>query len=151
MSFHPVFERMGTYKYRWPDGEVVTYEEAIFFTVKIDEKKVPVVVALEKRERFGKVRRRAIVFVKDVAEVEFTGTDNYDETGNLVCPLKKIDSEEMFRINESIPDTLMKFPIVYHKDYIRDGFDRLGVLVNCSDLKLMIDYALTRARMEGRV
>jgi hypothetical protein len=149
--FYPIYEKMGSYTHRWPSGEIVTYENSAFFTVKIGEEKISVIVAFKETEKFGRIRKRAVVFVKGSAIIEFTSTDNYDKTGDLLGPLKKPKVEEMFSLNESVPNAFTRFRIVYHKDYIKNGFDRLGILVNCSDLYTMINYALTRAQMEGTI
>jgi hypothetical protein len=113
---------------------------------------VNVTVAFGQREAFGEgTRKRVLVIMDKEVLVQFAGTDNYDKTGNLIATLKKPKSEEMYRINDSIPPELRRFNIVYHKDYVRDGFDRLALVVNCSDIKTMIDYALTRALLEEKI
>ncbi|MCD6515222.1 MAG: hypothetical protein J7L07_09890 [Candidatus Odinarchaeota archaeon] len=83
--------------------------------------------------------------------VEFVATDNHDKTGNLIAVLRKPKSEEMYKLNDKLPEELSNFNIVYHKDYIRGGFDRLGVLTNSSDIKTLVEYVLTRARLEGLI
>lgn len=66
-----------------------------------------------------------------------------------ISPLKKPGSEEMCRVNDEGLPEFRRFRIVYHKDCIRDGFNRLDVIFSSSDVLGMIEYALTKARLEG--
>jgi len=77
--------------------------------------------------------------------VEFVATDNHDKTGNLIAVLRKPKSKEMYKLNDKLPDELSNFNIVYHKDYIRGGFDRSRSLANSGDIKTLVEYVLTRA------
>lgn len=147
--FYVSFDKIGRYKYRWPAG--IEEYDGIHYNAEINGTKVPIIVGFTKKEAFGKPRKKIIVFIKDQPIVEFAETDNYEKTGLVIGVLKKPRSEEMYKINDELPSELEKFKLVYHKDYIQDGFDRIGILLSSSDIQGMIEYALTKARLEGNI
>ncbi|MCS7137474.1 MAG: hypothetical protein NZ941_03790 [Candidatus Caldarchaeum sp.] len=146
-----VFERAEpNYKHRFPAGDE-DYEVALHFNLLIADQKIPVIVAVGEREAFKAKRKRILVIVNGKVVVEYAGVDNYDKTGQLIAVLKKPNSEEMYRINETLPPEIREFRIVYHKDFVSSGFDRLGLLFGSADVQNMINYALVRARLEGQI
>ena|GEM_PF-1976858 len=143
-----VFERAGRYVYKAPDGNTIEYD-ALYFHLDVDGRRIEIVVGLTKSFTYGALRKRTVVFINGTPIVEFVATDNYNETGNLIATLKKPNSNEMYNINDELPYELLWFNIVRHRDHIDGGFDKLAILVNSSDLKEMIRYAVTRAKLKG--
>ena len=148
MKIHPVLKNIGKYAYIWPDGTKIECD-SLYFLIKLPNEEVEVIVGVTELKVWGSIRKKIFIFVKNTPIVEFVATDNYDKTGNLIAVLKKPSSGEMYKLNEKLPYELEKFNIVYHKDYIKNGYDRLGILVNSSDLKTIIEYAIIRAKWMG--
>jgi hypothetical protein len=136
------------YEYKWPN-EKERFDCALHFSAVIEGKEVPLTIALGEREAFGQMRKRVIVSIKKRTILELCGTDDYDATGNLLCVLRKPNSEEMYERAETTPLQYWRFARVYHNSYIKKGgYDRVGILVGSDDFRTMIDLALTRAVLE---
>ena len=135
------------YVHQWP-LEREEYEGAIKFRADVRGRSIPVLIAFGEREAFGRKRRRVLVIVNGKVMLELVGTDDYDSTGELIGVLKQPKSEKHFRRGEPIPLELSGFTLVLHKHYIKGGYNTLGVLFKEIDIKGMIEYGLTRARLE---
>jgi len=136
------------YIFRWPPGPE-KYEGAIKFRAKV-EGKVSQYTLPSARESFGTLRKRVFIVVKHRPMLELASTDNYDETDYLIGVLKKPRSEEHYRPGDAIPVELSRFTIVFHKHYIKNGFNSLAVLFSTADIEGMIEYRLIRAKLERR-
>jgi hypothetical protein len=139
------------YTYTWPDGNIEIYN-AVIYEAEFGDWKGEIVVGFTEREGYGKLRKRAIVFINGHPEAEFVGTDDYDKTGHLAALIKRPDGKFM-RIDE-IDRRYAGFNVVNHSSQIREGREGFAaLLVSSDDHKTMIQHALIqwewrRARRE---
>ncbi len=139
------------YTHIWPSKEEEKFDGALKYVANFRGKKIPVKIAIGEREAFGRHRKRVLIIVKDRVMSELAETDNYDKTGLLIGVLKKPKSEEGYKVGDTVPLELSQFTIAYHRDYIREGFDRIGIIFKSSDIDSMIRYGLVKAEMEGMI
>lgn len=148
--FYAKLDKIDKYQHRWPDRYIEKYD-ALFFKIKLNRQDVSVIVGFTERRAFRRNRKRVVIFVKGIPEVEFCGVDDYKNRGYVIAVLKKPKSEKMYTITELPPSEYSEFQIVHHKDFIKGGYDRLAILVRADDIHTMIKHALIRVRLEERI
>jgi len=151
------------YEYCWPpcrsEENKEVFEEARCFEVYVNGRMQKFLIAYGYREAFGRNRRRIVVYRaglrggKPMPVVEFAGTDDYNNTKNVVSIIKKPDRKFM-KVKEVMlyPEySKIRHYIVEHATAIKRG--KLGyaaLRAREDDIKLILYHALTQYKWRGK-
>jgi hypothetical protein len=147
-----------SFEYQWPDKKEV-FDRAYKGTLQLGKKSLHVCVGFTYRDAAGTKRRRAIVFFGEPPRltpvVEFTGTDDFDNTGSMASIIKVSNDRDgglrQLRPYEPLPCDYSGSDLVIYNHVItgRYATGSMAVLLNQNDVKAMVDHALIRAKLKG--
>jgi hypothetical protein len=130
----------------WGNGGVDEMEATAFVAVG-RERRVTLHVGrvIGGKEAYGRDRVRYHVARGSHVIVEFTGTDDYDETGRVFSLLKHKDGSQCTDISQ-VPEKYQRFSVEPLPNLVDDGkqYRGLAVVVQADDLEAMAQYGLLR-------
>lgn len=137
------------YEHRWPDGSVERYDAWVEYRARSRTREHLVRVAFCMRNTYGRLRRRAIVFIDGQPLAEFLGADDFDRTGEVLCEIKVADKvgKRMCRYpDEVIPERYVGLPVVGLTTRVSGPgvHNAWAVVANVSDHKTMCTLAALR-------
>ena len=128
------------YEHIWPDGNKETYQAIEF----ISDEDIKVTIAFTFRDIFSMKRRKVVIFLDDWPIVEFTATDEYATTGELISLIRRRGGRDFYSSDESTPPEYMGFNTILYSKLIRQpgAFNSIAAVVNIADIRSMLQHAL---------
>ena len=128
------------YEHVWPDGSKETYAALEL----ISDEDTRVITAFTFRPVFNRNRRKVVIFFNDWPAVEFTATDDYGTTGELVSLIRRRGGRDYYSWDESAPPEYMGFNTIKYSERIQEpgAFHSIAIVVNIVDIRSMLQHAL---------
>jgi hypothetical protein len=142
-------------KYRWPGGDIETYQIWIKYFARAESGEHEIIIGYGKRFAYGKRRLRIVIWIDNYPHAEFIEADDYKFSGDVLSEIRLSTgdrSEIMCRYpNDPIPERYTAFncvglPIRISSKGIHNAW---AVITNISDHKTMIAFAAMK-RIERR-
>ncbi len=145
-----VLARLGSqpnYRFRWPDG-VETYDECVRYSVSQGSTaRGTIAIAFGRRAAYGNERRRILVFREGLRVlVELVGADDWESTGTVLWPARRLGSRHLVREKLERPASLAGFRLTPMRDRLtgRNVPFALAVQVREDDHESLVALALAR-------
>ena len=128
------------YEHTWPDASTETYEALEFMS----DEDTKVTVAFTFRPVFNRNRRKVVIFFDDWPAVEFTATDDYATTGELLSLIRRRGGRDYYASHEPAPPEYMGFNTTEYSQRIQEpgAFHNIAILLNIVDIRSMLQHAL---------
>ena len=128
------------YEHVWPDGSKETYEALEFMS----DEGTKVTVAFTFRPVFNENRRKVVIFLDDWPAVEFTATDDYATSGELVSLIRRRGGRDYYSSDEPAPPEYMGFDTTVYSERIQQpgAFHSIAAVGNIADVRSMLQHAL---------
>ena len=128
------------YEHVWPDGDKETYQALEL----VSDEDIRVTIAFTFRHIFSRDRRKVVIFFDDWPAVEFTATDDYATTGELLSLIRRRGGRDYYSSDEATPPEYMGFNTTVYSQLIRQpgAYNSIAVVVNVADIRSMLQHAL---------
>jgi uncharacterized protein YijF (DUF1287 family) len=142
------------FQFPFPGG-VEPCANALFFKVGLgSDDKFEMVVAYTTRSAHERNRRRVHVGLKVGSTyrslVQFEGTDDYSETGDCICVIKRAENSEQIPVHEPVPLEYAGHRLaIFERHVEKGGKDHWGIIVNEGEIDDMLRIGLIRAGHKG--
>lgn len=142
------------FKFKWPDGTVEKYAEAFEADVQIGGEKRHFVIGYAYRDAAGMKRRRVVVFMGHIPQivpmVEFTGTNDFEDSKMVVSVVKGRDNHHVKSVDQ-LPPEYSGIPTIIYSDVVIGPYAprSVAVYVKDSDRDIMARHAIIRGGFKG--
>lgn len=142
------FMRLGTTKdtVRWPEGPEEMAVTQLRALLPGGAAEVGVGRVLGGRFAFGRVRPRVHVLVGGEVQAEFVGSDDFEQSGEMLSVLKQPGGNKHAVRVSDVPDRYHDLHLELFHDLIRSkgAFSSLAVVAHEDDVETMATYGLLR-------
>jgi len=134
------------FKYDWPTG-YEEFDHGIEYNTLAKDGKHIVKIGFGKRSVYGKNRVHIVVWIDDYPHAEFVGTDDFNESGEVLSEIKVDNGKHMCVYpDEPIPERYTLFNVIGMPIRInaKGVHNAWAVVANMADHRTMISLAALR-------